>query len=141
TQPAVARLYVGAVIAAGAMLTAMALSAPHPRPVTFAILLACACLTSAWKVNLKLPASAECTLSVSYAADLTALILLGPASATIVAVAGAWTQCTLNVKQPYPWYRTAFSMGAEAITMVATSAVYVWIGGGAEALPFATLPK
>ena len=141
TLPVAARLYVGAVIAAGAILTATALSAAHPRPVMFAILLACACLTSAWKVNLKLPSGAECTLSVSYAADLTALILLGPAPATIVAVAGAWTQCTFNIKQPYPWYRTAFSMAAEAITMVATSAVYVWLGGGAEPLPLGALPK
>ena len=52
----------------------------------FAILLVSACLTSAWKVNLPLPMSNGCTLSMSYAADLMALILLGPAPATLVAV-------------------------------------------------------
>src|SRR5262245_19945062 len=65
--PAGARVYVAVIITAGAILTANALSIAHGRPVMFAILLACACLTSAWKVNLKLPAGAECTLSVSYA--------------------------------------------------------------------------
>jgi len=80
-------------------------------------------------VNLPLPMSNGCTLSMSYAADLMALILLGPAPATIVAVAGAWTQCTLAVKQAYPWYRTAFSMSAEALTMVATAAAYLALGG------------
>ena len=66
------------------------------------------------------------TLSVSYAADLMTLLLLGPESAVIVAVAGAWMQCTFKVKQTYPLYRTAFSMAAEAITMVATGLVFVY---------------
>ena len=57
---------------------------------------------------------------MSYAADLMALLLLGPRHAVIVAVAGAWTQCTFNVKQRYPLYRTVFSVAAEAITMAAT---------------------
>jgi PAS domain S-box-containing protein len=141
TLPGVARVYVTAVITVGAIVTAIALSVAHPRPVLFGILLACSCLTSAWKVELRLPANSSCTLSVSYAADLMALILLGPAPATIVAVAGAWTQCTFNVREPYPWYRTAFSMSAEAVTMCATGAAYVWLGGAAETLSFATLPR
>jgi PAS domain S-box-containing protein len=127
--PLRARAYVGAIIAAGALVAAFALSTASANPILFAILLACSCLTSAWKVNLPLPMSNGCTLSMSYAADLMALILLGPAPATIVAVAGAWTQCTLKVKQAYPWYRTAFSMAAEALTMTATAAAYLGLGG------------
>ena len=42
-----------------------------------------------------------------------------------VAVAGAWTQCTYKVKRRYPLYRTIFSTAAEALTMVATGAVYM----------------
>jgi len=138
--PFAARCYVAAVIAAGALVTAHALATASARPLLFTVLLVSACLTSAWKVNLPLPIG-SCTLSMSYAADLMALILLGPAPATIVAVAGAWTQCTFNVRQAYPWYRTAFSMSAEAITMLATSAGYAWFGGGSAALPLAALSK
>ena len=50
-------------------------------------------------------------------------------AAMVVAVAGAWTQCTFKVKRPYPLYRTVFSMAAEAITMQATGLVYVALGG------------
>jgi PAS domain-containing protein len=118
-----------------------ALLTVHANLVVFAVLLACACLTSAWKVNLPLPMSNGCTLSMSYAADLMALILIGPAPATIIAVAGAWTQCTINVKQPYPWYRTAFSMSAEALTMAATSAVYTALAGDGPLPPLADVPR
>ncbi len=69
--------------------------------------------------------SSGSTLSVSCAADLMALMLLGPHQAMVVAVAGAWTQCTFNVRRPYPPYRTIFSMAAEAITMQATGLVYL----------------
>jgi PAS domain S-box-containing protein len=140
TLPGSARLYVAAVIAAGVMLTGFALSVAVVRTEMFALLLVCACLMSAWKVNLQLPAGSSCTLSVSYAADLMALILLGPAPAVLVAVAGAWTQCIFNARQPYPWYRTAFSMAAEAVTMGATCAAYVALGGAA-AVTLATLSR
>ena len=127
--PVGARVYVAAIIGSGALVVGVAAVTARAHPLLFAALLACSCLTSAWKVNLPLPMSNGCTLSMSYAADLMALILLGPAPATIVAVAGAWTQCTLAVKQAYPWYRTAFSMSAEALTMVATAAAYLALGG------------
>jgi PAS domain S-box-containing protein len=113
----------------------------YPRPLTFAILVVCACLLSAWKVTLPLPLSSGATLSVSYAADLMALMLLDPAQAMLVAMAGAWTQCTFKVKRPYPWYRTAFSVCAEALTMQATSATYGALGGAVPLLSLATLPK
>ena len=70
-----------------------------------------------------------------------ALIVLGPQAAMIVAVAGAWTQCTFNVAQRYPAYRTVFSMAAEAITMQATGLAYVWAGGVSEPLTLSSLPK
>jgi signal transduction histidine kinase/ActR/RegA family two-component response regulator len=58
-----------------------------------------------------------------------ALLLLGPSHAVVIGVAGAWTQCTYKVKRRYPLYRTVFSVAAEALTMVATGAVYLWLGG------------
>src|SRR5579863_9182934 len=118
--PRGAQVYVAAVIAAGAFLVAAFFPLDYPHPVAFALLLAVSCLTSAWKVNLPLPLSSGSTLSMSYAAALLALILLGPHHAMIIAVAGAWTQCTVKVKQPYPLYRTIFSMAATALTIQAT---------------------
>src|SRR5262247_1367332 len=122
--PHPARLYVAGVIATGvcALVALFPLSIPHP--LLFVVLLAAGCGTSIWKVNLPIALTSGSTLSVSYAADLTALLLLGPQQAMVIAVAGVLTQCTVRVKTPYPLYRTAFSMAAEAITMAASGIVY-----------------
>jgi signal transduction histidine kinase len=127
--PRVARLYVTAVTAIGA--TAIVVLAPRvvPDPALFLFLLLTVCVTSAWKVNLPLSLVSGSTLSVSYAADLMALLLLGPRAAIVIAAVGVWTQCTVNVKRRYPLYRTAFSVSAEIITMSATGAVYGGLGG------------
>jgi PAS domain S-box-containing protein len=136
--PRGAQVYVAGVIAAGALLVTAFFPLDYPHPVAFALLLVISCLTSAWKVNLPLPAGSGSTLSMSYAADLMALMLLGPRHAMIIAVAGAWTQCTVNAKQPYPLYRTIFSMAAEALTIQATGLAYTWLGGMSQPLPFST---
>jgi signal transduction histidine kinase/CheY-like chemotaxis protein len=128
-QPRRVQAYVAAVIAAGAAACAIYLPLSFPQPGLFGGLLAVACLTSIWKVNLPIPLANGSTLSVSYAADLMALLLLGPRPALVIAVAGAWTQCTVNVQRRYPPYRTVFSMAAEAVTMAATAAVYAALGG------------
>jgi len=140
-QPRAAQLYVVAVIAAG-VCTAIAFFPREWPPVPiFVALVAASCLTSIWKVNLPIPLSSGSTLSVSYAADLTALLLLGPRYAMLVALAGAWTQCTFNVKQSYPLYRTAFSVAAEAITMAATGVPYTAWGGSIGPLEFEPVAK
>jgi len=141
TLPPGAQLYVMAVVAGGAC-TAVALSPQEWPPASeFLTLVAVSCLLSTWKVNLPLPLSSGSTLSVSYAADLAALLLVGPRAALLVALAGAFTQCTIKPKRPYPLYRTAFSLGAEAITMAATSASYAALGGRVAPIDFASLPK
>jgi PAS domain S-box-containing protein len=127
--PRIAQLYVWAVITAGVVILVTRFPVAWPHPILFAALVLAACLTSAWKVNLPIPLASGSTLSVSYAANLTALLLLGPRPSILVAVAGALAQCTLRVKQPYPLYRTAFSMAAFGITMWATGATYEWLGG------------
>ena len=110
--PRSAQLYVVAVIALGAAVFAAFLPGTFPRPVAFAVLLMLACLTSIWKVTLPIPLTSGSTLSVSDAASLMTLFLLGPRYAVLVAVAGVWTQSTLNVRQSYPSYRTFFNVGA-----------------------------
>jgi signal transduction histidine kinase/CheY-like chemotaxis protein len=127
--PVGARWYVAGVIAAGVAVLARFFPRTLPDPVLFPMLLLAACLTAAWKVNLLLPLKSGSTLSVSIAAKLMTLLLLGPQFAVLVAIAAAFTQCTYKVREAYPFYRTVFSMSAEAITVAATGIVYGWLGG------------
>jgi signal transduction histidine kinase len=136
-----ARLYVAAVMIAGAGVFLALLPTTLPDPILFAALLLLATLTSVWKVNLPIPLASGSTLSVSYAADLMTLLLLGPRHAMVVAVIGAWMQCTVKVKRPYPLYRTVFSVAAEALTMGATGWVYVFSGGELAPLELAKAAK
>ena len=139
--PRVSQLYVALVIVAGIWAFTEFVPRSFPQPLLFLTLFVAGCLTSMWKVNLPIPLASGSTLSVSYAADLMTLLLLGPEAAMVVAVAGAWLQCTVRVKRPYPAYRTVFSMAAEAITMGATGIAYVWFGGVLAPSEFAQLAR
>jgi signal transduction histidine kinase/CheY-like chemotaxis protein len=136
--PRAAQLYVAGVIVAGATVLAAFMPSTYPRPVLFAVLLVLAFLTSVWKVNLPLPLASGATLSVSEAANFMTLLLLGPGHAVVVAVAGVWTQCTVNVRRLYPHYRTLFSVAAEALTMAATGLTYLGVGGSLRSADFST---
>src|SRR5262249_33905667 len=134
--PRSAKVYVAAVIVLGASVLVALVPVAYPRPWLFGFLLLASCLTSAWKVNLPIPLASSSTLSVSYAADLMALLLLGPRAAVFIASAGAWTQCTFRVKRRYPLYRTVFSIAAEAVTMGATGLSYVALHGPFSPISF-----
>jgi signal transduction histidine kinase/ActR/RegA family two-component response regulator len=136
-----AQLYVAVVIALGVWMTVALFPSSYPQPDLFIVLLASTCLTSLWKVNLPIPKTSGSTLSVSYAANLMALLLLGPPHALIVAMAGVWTQCTYKPKRTYPLYRTVFSTAAEAITMAATGYAYQQLGGPLPPHDTATLAR
>jgi PAS domain S-box-containing protein len=132
-------VYVAGVTLTGGALVAWLFPERFPQPILFATLVAMSCLTSVWKVTLPLSLGSGSTLSVSYAADLMALLMLGPSQAMLVAAAGVWTQCTFRVKRSYPPYRTVFSIAAEVITIQATGVLYAWLGGSADA-PHPVLP-
>jgi signal transduction histidine kinase/CheY-like chemotaxis protein len=117
------------VIVSGAAAAAAIVPHAYPRPLLFAALLAASSLMSLWKVNLPICLNSGATLSMSYAANLMSLLLLGPSYALVIAVAGTWTQCTYKVKRRYPFYRKAFSMSAEALTMLVTGLVYGLLDG------------
>ena len=137
--PRIAQIYVTLVIVAGAAGLAAWLPRTYPEPILFASLLLLACVTSAWKVTLSDPAGPNgSTLSVSYAANLMALLLLGPRPAVFIAVAGVLTQCTVNVKSALSLYRTVFSVAAEALTMRRTGLVFLSLGGPPAALDVAS---
>jgi len=139
--PPAARHYVSTVVVIGAATLVASFPLNLPRPALFTVLLVASCVTSVWKVNLPIGLASGSTLSVSYAAHLTSLLLLGPRHAVLVAVAGAWTQCVFRVKRPYPLYRTVFSIAAEAITMAATGLSYAWLGGPMQPVVFAGLSR
>lgn len=137
TLPLAAQLYIVAVILGGAICLSLFFPRTPPQPLLFIVLMSFACLTSAWKVNLPIPVTNGSTLSVSYAANLMSLLLLGPGHAVLIAVAGAWVQCRYKAKKPYPLYRTVFSSAAAATTMAATGAVYASLGGTTPIASFA----
>ena len=126
--PPAARVFIVGVIAIGlATLVWTVRHAQLDTPYVFVALLAMSNLASAFKVAL-LSASGS-TLSVSYAVDFAALLLLGPDLTTIIAVSSAWSQCTFRMKQPTPQYRTFFSMASLAITVQAAGLAYARLGG------------
>jgi signal transduction histidine kinase/ActR/RegA family two-component response regulator len=139
--PPAARIYVTTVIVAGAVLAATFVPLGVDRPFLVIVLFAAAFITSIWKVNLPLGLNNGSTLSVSYAADLMSLLLLGPRLAMVVAMAGAWAQCAFGVRKPYPIYRTVFSIAVVAITMRAVAAAYYSTGGIPAPTSFADLTK
>jgi signal transduction histidine kinase/ActR/RegA family two-component response regulator len=139
--PRAAQVYASLVILAGAAVFLQFWPDSIPKPVLFATLLVIGCVMSTWKVTLPIELSSGSTLSVSYAADLMALLLLGPRLAMVIAVAGVIAQCTVHVKQRYPLYRTVFSASAEALTMGATALMYETLGGSIGAVAFLDLAK
>src|SRR5262245_20350351 len=126
--PLTARFFVGAVLTAGALV--LVIFGPHSiaNPWLFTALLALSSLASAFKVSLPL-ASSGSTMSVSYAVDFAALLLLGPDQTMLVAAASAWSQCTLRTESRTPVYRTLFSMASLVLTVKAAGLAYGWLGG------------
>jgi len=127
--PLAARVYVTIVVALGAAWLSLSLRTAFPDPLLFISLAVFACLTSMWKVTLPIAVANGSTLSASYAAIMTSLLLLGPRHAAPIAVAAAITQCCYKPKAPYPLYRTIFSAAAFVIAISVTGVVYEVLGG------------
>jgi diguanylate cyclase (GGDEF)-like protein/putative nucleotidyltransferase with HDIG domain len=128
-RPVAGRMYVVAMIALGAVLMVGTLSTWQPtRPGLFAALLVLSVISSALKVDMPLGAGSSC-ISLSYAVDFTALLLLGPAPTMLIAVASGWSQCTFRMNERNPAYKTLFSMATLAVSVAAAGATYAWLGG------------
>src|SRR5918992_4855629 len=127
--PLPARLYVGAVIGLGAaLLVAFFPVESLASPWLFLLLLLLSSITSVFKVSLPLARSGS-TMSVSYAVDFAALLLLGPNETMVVAAASAYSQCTFRIKEPNPLYKTLFSMACLVLTVQAAGHVYIALNG------------
>src|SRR5205085_5911027 len=109
--PLSARVFVGAVLTAGAVVVLFLAPRSIANPWLFTALLGLSSLASAFKVSLPL-ASSGSTMSVSYAVDFAALLLLGADETMLVAAASAWSQCSFRTESRTPPYRTLFSMAS-----------------------------
>jgi diguanylate cyclase (GGDEF)-like protein/putative nucleotidyltransferase with HDIG domain len=114
--------------------------APHTiaNPVVFTTLLLCSSLASALKVTLPLAASTS-TMSVSYAVDFAALLLLGANETMLVAAVSAWAQCTFRTQTRTTAHRTLFSMASLVLTVKAAGLAYTWLGGPPPGTSFTML--
>jgi diguanylate cyclase (GGDEF)-like protein/putative nucleotidyltransferase with HDIG domain len=137
-----ARVYVAAVVVVGLLLLVVCLpEARFERPLLFFALLALSSLTAALKVQLPLLKSGS-TMSVSYAVDFAALLLLGPHETMLVAAGSALSQCSVNTKERNPWHRTLFSVASLIITVQGAGLAFRLLGGGAQsAMPLAALAR
>jgi diguanylate cyclase (GGDEF)-like protein/putative nucleotidyltransferase with HDIG domain len=140
--PIAARLFVGAVLAAGALTLIVFVPHTMANPILFAFLLCSSSLASALKVNLPL-ASSGSTMSVSYAVDFAALLLLGADETMLVAAASAWSQCTFRTQTRSATYRTLFSMASLVLTVKAAGWIYSALGGVimTEEFSLSSIPK
>jgi len=127
--PLAARLFVVAVITAGAVLLVTCLPrAEFHQPFLFIAVILLSTVTAALKVHLPLTTGGS-TMSVSYAVDFASLLLLGPHETMLVASVSAFSQCHVNNKNRNPVYRTLFSMASLVVTVQATGLVYTSMGG------------
>ena len=141
TLPLPARIYVGAVIAAGGAL----LVASFPRdlfalPRLFFLLLALSSITAILKVNLPIARSGS-TMSVSYAVSFASLLLLGSDPTMLVAAAAAFSQCTFRSQERNPMHRTLFSMASLIITVQVSGQVYRLLGGVPGVFDWSTIAQ
>ena len=136
--PIAARVYVAAVLVAGALVFARFLPHSIPNFDLFLILLLFSFVASALKVSLPLTTSGS-TMSVSYAVDFAALLLIGADLTMLVATLSAWSQCTIRTESRSPAYRTLFSMAALVLTVKATGFVYTSLGGPLPGSQFSVL--
>jgi len=136
-----ARVYVAIVIAAGAALLAMYTPvATFHDPWLFAALLVLSSASASLKVQLPLTTGGS-TMSVSYAVDFAALLLLGPNETMLVAAGSAFSQCHLNNKERNPLYRTAFSVASLVITVQGAGLAFSLLGGTTDTMPLAALAR
>ena len=127
--PLAARIYVCTIIGLGAGLLVVNFPKEFQHnPWLFLALLLLSSVTSVFKVNLPL-ARRSSTMSVSYAVDFAALLLLGPNETMLVAAASAFSQCTFRIKERNAIHRTLFSMACLIVTVQAAGLAYTRLGG------------
>ena len=131
TSTLIARIYFGAVIAAGGLVLASTLAQGISQPWALAAFLAITLLASLAKGQIAVFGSGA-SLTPGHIADLLALLVCGADVAILVGAFGAWTQCTFGSRERNPVHRTLFSVSALALSMGAAGTVYELLGGAAN---------
>ncbi len=122
--PAAAQTLVAATIVLGAASFGYILpELRFARLGLFVELLVLALITSTVKVSLPLARSTS-TMSLSFAINLAALVLLGTAEAVVTGMLSAWAQCWLRTKGPRAVHRTLFSVASVGLALHAAGLVY-----------------
>jgi PAS domain S-box-containing protein len=131
-------LYVGCVIAFGAALLVRFTPHTYPNPWLTIALICSSLLLSSFKLRLPLGRGVS-TMSMACAADLVALMILGPNVAMISASTSVLFQCTWRVRRSQPLYRAAFSVASVAITVQAVGWIWRELGGNVAAPSLRTM--
>lgn len=122
------RIYIGAVIAAGALVLGTFAPRELSNPLLAATFLAAMIVVSLFKLRLPL-GHGQSTLSMAYVVDFTVLATAGADLAMAIAAVGVLVQCTVNVRRRQPWYRTAFSIATVALSVRTAGLVWAALGG------------
>jgi diguanylate cyclase (GGDEF)-like protein/putative nucleotidyltransferase with HDIG domain len=139
--PVRVRLYVLAVIAAGALLLVARLPyAQFDQPLLFVVLMVLSSATAALKVTLPLTTGGS-TMSVSYAVDFASLLALGPDATMIVAASSAFSQCHLNKKERSPLYRTLFNIASLIVTVQGAGLAFRLLAHAGPADPLTAMAR
>lgn len=126
-----ARLFIGAVLGVGAAVLVTQVPRGFPEPGLTLVFLAI--MVGASLVKLRLPLGlGQATMSMAYVIDFTALVTLGSDVAMVIAAVGVIVQCTINVRRPQPWYRTAFSVATVILSVQAAGSIWSMLGGTAD---------
>jgi diguanylate cyclase (GGDEF)-like protein/putative nucleotidyltransferase with HDIG domain len=139
--PPRARVFVGGVIASGVALFAACL--PYARmdqPLLFAGLLAISALAASLTESLP-RATTESTMSVAFAVDFAALVLLGPHQAMVVAMGGVLGQIGLQVAERTPVYRLLFNTAALVIAIQVAGLTIGLVGGAVPSMAINELAR
>jgi hypothetical protein len=122
------KLYVGAVIGAGALLLAAFAPREYPQLALTATFLAAMLVVSFFKLRLPL-GHGHSTMSMAYVVDFTVIATLGADHAMVIAAAGVLVQCLMRARRQQPSYRTAFSVAAVVLSVQAAGLAWSALGG------------
>ena len=89
-------------------------------------------ISATFKVRLPLTGGGS-TMSLSYAVDFAALLLVGPDLACVAAALSTWSQTTFRVRRRNPPHQVLFSMAAVVLATAAAGAAYHGLGGALDA--------
>src|SRR5919108_4186376 len=131
------KLYLGAVIAAGAGLL-VALAPTHfENPIVAGALFISTLVLSVFKIRLPLGKGVS-TMSMAYAVDFVALIIEGANLAMLLGAIGVLIQCTVRVRRKQPIHRAAFSAAAVIIAVQVAGMGWKALGGSLTNLTLST---